>query len=70
MKWVNQGVEDVYQGESPEVLQKAGIEVIKGAPTFLNCHTVEVNGQEIVCRNFILTTGAHPYIPHPGIRKK
>lgn len=70
MKRVNQVVEDVYQGESPEVLGKAGIEVIKGAPTFLDRHTVEVNGQEIVSRNFILATGAHPYIPPiPGLGK-
>lgn len=56
-------MEDVYQNESPDVLQKAGIEFVQGKATFLDAFTVEVNGEQIEAKKVILATGSKPAVP-------
>ena len=68
MDRVNQVVADIYAEESPQVLSESGIDVIPGSPRFLDKHTVEVEGKRIRSKSFILSTGAHVWIPPiPGL---
>jgi len=61
--FVRQAIEQVYRDESPEELQKRGIELIQGGGRFLDARTIRA-GDQIVCgRAFLLTTGARPRIP-------
>jgi pyruvate/2-oxoglutarate dehydrogenase complex dihydrolipoamide dehydrogenase (E3) component len=61
--YVRQAIEQVYQFESPEELQKRGIEVIQGAARFVDSRNIQVGDQLICGRTFLLTTGARPRIP-------
>jgi pyruvate/2-oxoglutarate dehydrogenase complex dihydrolipoamide dehydrogenase (E3) component len=61
--YVRQAIEQVYQDESAEELQKRGIELIQGAGRFLDAQTIQVGDQLIRGRAFLLTTGARPRIP-------
>ena len=50
------------------MLSESGIDVIPGSPRFLDKHTVEVEGKRIRSKSFILSTGAHVWIPPiPGL---
>jgi len=61
--YVRQAIEQVYKDESPEELQKRGIELIQGAGCFLDAQTIQVGDQLVRGRAFLLTTGARPRIP-------
>ncbi|MEM9417450.1 MAG: NAD(P)/FAD-dependent oxidoreductase [Planctomycetota bacterium] len=39
---------------------KAGVELIQGHPTFVDPHTVEINGLQITAERFVLATGQMP----------
>jgi len=53
----------IYQGETPEVLQKMGIEVHLGAPRFVDRHRIRVGDQTLSSRSFLISTGSRPFIP-------
>jgi pyruvate/2-oxoglutarate dehydrogenase complex dihydrolipoamide dehydrogenase (E3) component len=61
--YLRQAIEQVYQFESPEELQKRGIEVIQGAGRFIDAQTIRVGEQLVRGRAFLITTGARPRIP-------
>jgi pyruvate/2-oxoglutarate dehydrogenase complex dihydrolipoamide dehydrogenase (E3) component len=61
--FLRQAIEQVYQFESPEELQKRGIEVMQGAGRFIDAQTIQVGEQLVRGRAFLLTTGARPRIP-------
>ena len=61
--YVRHAIEQVYQVETPEELYKRGIEVIQGAGRFIDPQTIQVGGQLVHGRAFLLTTGARPRIP-------
>jgi pyruvate/2-oxoglutarate dehydrogenase complex dihydrolipoamide dehydrogenase (E3) component len=61
--YLRQAIEQVYQFESPEELQKRGIEVIQGAGHFIDPETIQVGEQVVRGRAFLITTGARPRIP-------
>lgn len=52
----------VYEDETPEKVRQRGVEVIEGTATFVDAHTVEVNGRQLKSENFIIATGARPLI--------
>ncbi|MDA1127606.1 MAG: FAD-dependent oxidoreductase [Chloroflexi bacterium] len=56
-------VQEVYESESPDVLQAEGIDVIQGAARFINDKTVAMDGKQISARRFLLCTGARPFVP-------
>lgn len=60
--FVKRAVHAVYEEETPEVVSKRGVEVIEGAATFIDAHTVEVNGRQLKAKNFVIATGARPLI--------
>lgn len=44
-----------------------GVELIEGYATFVDKHTVEVNGELIRAKHFVIATGARPSVPNvPG----
>ena len=61
--YLRQAIEQVYQFESPDKLQKQGIEVIRGAGHFIDAQTIRVGEQLVRGRAFLITTGARPRIP-------
>jgi pyruvate/2-oxoglutarate dehydrogenase complex dihydrolipoamide dehydrogenase (E3) component len=61
--YVRRAIEQVYQFESPEELQKRGIEVIHGAAQFVDSRNIRVEGDLVSGKAFLLTTGARPRIP-------
>jgi pyruvate/2-oxoglutarate dehydrogenase complex dihydrolipoamide dehydrogenase (E3) component len=61
--YLRQAIEQVYQFESSEELQKRGIEVIQGAGHFIDAQTIRVGEQLVRGRAFLITTGARPRIP-------
>lgn len=66
--YIHQAISDVYQHETPQQLEQQGIEVIMGAAQFIDAHTIRVGEQTLRAKKFILTTGAHPFIPNiPGL---
>jgi pyruvate/2-oxoglutarate dehydrogenase complex dihydrolipoamide dehydrogenase (E3) component len=56
-------IAEVYHEESPEVLRADGIDVYLGAARFLDPHTLAAGETTLSARNFLIATGAHPFIP-------
>ena len=54
---------EVYRRESAEVLSGEGIDVYLGEARFTSPRSVEVDGQEIRGRRFLIATGAGPVVP-------
>ena len=61
--YVREAIQQVYQFERPEDLAREGIDVVIGAARFLDANTIDVNGQHISAKSFLITTGADPAIP-------
>ena len=58
----------IYGTESPEALASEGIDVIIGEARFTSPSTVDVEGQTLTARRFLICTGASPAIPPiPGL---
>ena len=72
---VSSAVDQVYQGETPDVLREKGIHVIEGNARFDDARTLLVEtlnpDQEhltLKARRFIIATGARPFVPPiPGL---
>jgi len=68
-------VDQVYRGESPDVLRQKGIDVIEGNARFVDAKTLAVETSipdqhhaELTARRFIIATGARPIVPPiPGL---
>ncbi len=68
MTHVREVVAEVYDEESPEALRADGIDVFLGGARFLDPHTIAVGETTLAGRNFVIATGAHPFIPPiPGL---
>jgi pyruvate/2-oxoglutarate dehydrogenase complex dihydrolipoamide dehydrogenase (E3) component/uncharacterized protein (DUF1499 family) len=63
LKEIQQVIQTVYAGESPEVLQQSGIDFVNGYATFTGPNSVEVDGQHIEAKKIILSTGSSPMVP-------
>src|SRR5262245_17991261 len=61
--YVRHAIEQVYQAETPEELHKPGIDVIQGAARFLHAGEIAAGVDPIRAHSFLITTGAHPFIP-------
>lgn len=60
---VREVIQNVYEGETPYVLQKDGIDFIKGSAKFVDKNTLDVNGNIIKGKKIIISTGSSPFIP-------
>lgn len=56
-------VAEVYATETPEKFSDANLEVIIGAAKFLSKNSIEVNGQVLRAKKFLLATGARSATP-------
>jgi len=58
----------VYEFETPEALAREKVDVIFGAAQFVDATTITVGERTIHSKAFLLTTGAHPFVPPlPGL---
>ena len=62
-EYVRAAIQQVYQFESPEELQRHGIDVVIGTARFLDAQSIAVNDRTIRAKTFLITTGAHPALP-------
>jgi len=64
---INQHVADIIahiqQHDDPERFRSYGAQVLFGAAKFINPHQVDVNGETITGKRFLISTGSHPAIP-------
>jgi pyruvate/2-oxoglutarate dehydrogenase complex dihydrolipoamide dehydrogenase (E3) component len=63
MAHVRSAVQKVYDGHPKEAFQKLGIDVLFGAPRFIDNHRIELNGKGLSSKHFIISTGSSPQIP-------
>jgi len=56
-------IEQIQPHDDPERFRDYGAEVIFGHAVFTDANTVEVNGQFIQGRRFIIASGSSPYVP-------
>lgn len=58
----------VEKDESPQLLEREGIDLVRGHAVFTGAHTVDVAGTALTGRRIVLATGAQAAIPHiPGL---
>jgi len=56
-------IDHIQQHDDPERFRGYGCEVIFGAARFRDAYSVQVNGQTIHGRRFVIATGSRPFIP-------
>ncbi|RIV16886.1 mercuric reductase, partial [Alicyclobacillaceae bacterium I2511] len=62
-------VGNLRQHKYVDLIDEYGFQLIRGEARFVNEWTVEVQGQQITARNFLIATGASPMIPDiPGLK--
>ncbi|WP_319371599.1 NAD(P)/FAD-dependent oxidoreductase [uncultured Ilyobacter sp.] len=68
MRDVRSVIQDVYSYETPEVLEKMGINFLKGEAEFTENKTVKVGENTFNGKSIIIATGSSPLIPQiPGL---
>ena len=63
MERVNQSIATIAEHDSVERMEAMGCTVIQGHGTFLDDRTLEVEGQRITSRYFVIATGSEPMVP-------
>lgn len=63
MNHVRKTIQKIYSNETPEIIQKNGINVVFGSASFLDTTTISVNDTKITSDKFIIATGSKPFIP-------
>ncbi|NDJ54472.1 MAG: FAD-dependent oxidoreductase [Chloroflexi bacterium] len=61
--YINNVIRDIYAHETPEELEKRGIEVVMGEATFVERDVVQVGERKLKPRYVFLATGGRPFIP-------
>jgi pyruvate/2-oxoglutarate dehydrogenase complex dihydrolipoamide dehydrogenase (E3) component len=65
---VRQAVEAIAATETPEVLERRGVDVLRGHAAFTSSRQVSVDGRALRAGSFVLATGSRPAVPRlPGI---
>jgi pyruvate/2-oxoglutarate dehydrogenase complex dihydrolipoamide dehydrogenase (E3) component len=62
-EYVRGAIRQVYQFESPEELQRQGVDLFLGGARFLDSETIAVDDRRISSNAFLLATGARPAVP-------
>ncbi|MDD2872777.1 MAG: glutathione-disulfide reductase [Azoarcus sp.] len=58
---------DRLNGIYANMLEKAGVSLVRGFARFVDAHTVEVNGQHYSATHIVIATGGRPQVPEiPG----
>jgi len=70
MEHVNDVVQGVYANETPDVFEHMGIDVVvdSSGAKFIDAHTVQIGGELIAAKYFVICTGSspRPYCPEGG----
>src|SRR5439155_20611959 len=53
----------IAPNDSQERFESLGVDVFRGEARFISPHEVEVNGQKLRAKNFVIATGSRPVIP-------
>ena len=61
--WLNSTIEHIYAPTTPEALRAKGMQVLLGAASFTDAHTLQVGEQRITAAKFLINTGARPRVP-------
>ena len=62
-------VAEIYSHETPEVFEKAGVNIIEGSAKFISKNEIAVGDKTYFANKFIIATGSAPSIPNiPGIQ--
>jgi len=68
--YIQHSVQTIAQAETPEKMRERGIHTHIGAARFLDNKSIEVGGQRLTAKKFIIATGARPTIPDiPGLKE-
>lgn len=62
MAHVRDIIRKVSSHHPPDLFEKRGIDVIFGSPRFLSNKEIEVNGEKVRARRFIIATGSHALV--------
>ncbi len=69
-RYVSAAIRQVYQYETPETFQEAGVAVIQAAAEFVDEETLLAGDRLLKAKAFLITTGARPMLPPiPGLEK-
>jgi len=63
MRYARKAVRKVYDSHPAEAFEKLGINVLFGAPRFLDSHRIEINGKTISSKYFMICTGSSASLP-------
>lgn len=65
---IHRVIEEIYQAETPEQVEKRGVKVILGDARFIDAHTVQVGERRLIAKKIIIATGGRAAIPNiPGL---
>ena len=53
----------IAPNDSQERFRSLGVDVFRGEARFLSPHQIEVNGQKLRAKNFVIATGSRPVVP-------
>lgn len=56
-------ISNVYEEHTADKLEAQGVDVVMGAASFKDYHTIEVNGKNYTSSKFMITTGSSPVVP-------
>lgn len=62
-QYIAEAIQKVYESESPEELQRQGIDVIMECARFEGPNTIIAGERRIHAKTFLITTGARPVVP-------
>ena len=69
-RYVAAAIGQVYEYETPDTFENAGVEVIHASAQFLDAETIRTGDRIVKARAFLITTGARPIVPYiPGLDK-
>src|SRR5690625_4299479 len=68
IKQKNELVSDLRNSKYVDLIDEYGFELIKGEVKFVDEKTIEVNGEQLSAKRFLIATGASPSVPKiPGL---
>ncbi|HET6216675.1 MAG TPA: FAD-dependent oxidoreductase [Acidobacteriaceae bacterium] len=62
-EYLRSAIRQIYKGTTPAALQAKGMDVLFGAVSFVDPHTLTVGDERITARKVLIATGAGPVIP-------
>ncbi|QVL58141.1 MAG: FAD-dependent oxidoreductase [Simkaniaceae bacterium] len=60
---VRKVVEEIRSHEDPAALSKLGVETLQGIASFMDPHTLAVEGKTVCGKQIVIATGSYPVIP-------